>query len=93
MRVPIVLTCHWRCQLYISLQLSKILIYYPDWNRAIECNNKPTRRKQGEKIAIQKNIRKAAWNSKILKNKSKERDSDFLVEFSSSKAERANILI
>ena len=29
------------------------------------------------------------WNSKILKNKSKNRDSNFLVVFSSSKALRA----
>ena len=25
-----------------------------DWNRAICCNNNPTRRKQGEKIAMKK---------------------------------------
>ena len=37
---------------------------------------------------IEKNIRKATWNSKILKNKSKDRDSNFLVMFSSSKASR-----
>ena len=30
---------------------------------------------------IEKNIRKATWNCKILKNKSKDRDSDFLVMF------------
>ena len=28
-------------------------------------------------IAIEKNIRKVTWNSKILKNKSKDRDSKF----------------
>ena len=34
----------------------------------------PHPRKQGENIAIEKNIRKVAWNSKILKNKSKDGD-------------------
>ena len=38
---------------------------------------------------IGKNIRKVTWNSKILKNKSKDSDSNFLVMFSSSKASRA----
>ena len=39
-------------------------------------------------MAIEKNKRKVTWNSKILKNKSKDtdRDSNFLVTFSSSKA-------
>ena len=38
---------------------------------------------------IQKNIWKATWKSKILKNKSKDRESNFLVVFSSTKTERA----
>ena len=59
-----------------------------DWNRAADCNNKPTRRKRGEKIAREKNIRKATWNSEILKNKPKDRESNFLVVFSSSKASK-----
>ena len=37
-------------------------------------------------MATEKNIRKATWNSEILKNKSKERDSNFLQVFASSKA-------
>ena len=41
---------------------------------------------QEERITTEKNIRKATWNSKILKNKYKDRDSNFLVVFSSSKA-------
>ena len=65
---------------------SKYLTSSLDWNRATDSNNKPSRRKQGENIAIRKNIRKATLNSKILKNKSKDRDSNFLVVFSSSKA-------
>ena len=36
-----------------------------------------------------KNVRKATWKSKILKHKSKDRDSHFLVLFSPSKARRA----
>ena len=40
-------------------------------------------------MAVEKNIRKVTWNSKILKNKSKDRDSNFLVMFSSSKISRA----
>ena len=39
-----------------------------------------------EKESDRKKIRKATWNSKILKNKSKDRDSNFLVVFSFSKA-------
>ena len=39
-------------------------------------------------IAIEKNTRKVTWNNTILKNKSKDRDSEFLVMFSSSKSER-----
>ena len=31
---------------------------------------------------MEKNIRKVTWNSKILKNNSKDRDSNFLVMFS-----------
>ena len=38
---------------------------------------------------IEKNTRKVSWNSKILRSKSKDRDSNFLVMFSSSKARRA----
>ena len=38
--------------------------------------------------AIEKNIRKVIWNSKILKNKSKDSGSNFLAMFSSSKAWR-----
>ena len=68
---------------------SKYLTTSLDWNRATDCNNKPTRRKEREQIAIEKNIRKVTWNTKILKNKSKDRDSNFLVVFSSSKAWRA----
>ena len=37
---------------------------------------------------MEKNIRKVTWNNKILKNKSKDRDSNFLVMFSSSKIQR-----
>ena len=37
---------------------------------------------------IEKNIRKAIWKSKIL-NKSKDRDCDFLVIFSSSKTPKS----
>ena len=36
-------------------------------------------------MAIEKNIRKATWISKILRNKSTDRDSNFLVMFLSSK--------
>ena len=38
---------------------------------------------------MEKNIRKVSWNSEILKNKSKDSDSNFLVMFSASKASRA----
>ena len=68
---------------------SKYLTSSHDWNRATDCNNKPTRWKWGEKIAKEKYVRKATWNRKILKNKSKDRDSNFLVVFSSRKAWRA----
>ena len=34
---------------------------------------------------IEKNIGKVTWNSKILKNMSKDRDSNYLVMFISSK--------
>ena len=39
-----------------------------------------------ENIAIEKNVRKVTWNSKILRNNSKDRDSNFVVMFSSSKS-------
>ena len=39
-----------------------------------------------EKDSYRKNVRKATWKSKILKNKSGDKDGNFLVMFSSSKA-------
>ena len=71
MRAPIKLTWHWRRQLYISLQII-LMTYLDPWTETVtNYNNKPTRRKKGEKIAIEKNRkRKAIWKSKILKNKS-----------------------
>ena len=65
---------------------SKYLASSLNWNSATDCNNKPTRRRWREKIAIEKNIRKVTRNSKILKNRYKNRYSDFLVVFPSSKA-------
>ena len=55
-----------------------MLNWFPDCNRATYVNNKPTTRRLGEK-----NTKKVVWNSKILKNKSKERDGNFLAMFSS----------
>ena len=46
-------------------------------------------KKSKEKRQYKKNIRKVTWNCKILKNKSKDSNSNFLVMFSSSKASRA----
>ena len=43
-------------------------------------------KKVGGKDCYKRNIRKAIWKSKILKNKSKDMDSNFLVMLSSSKA-------
>ena len=40
------------------------------WNKGTDYN-KPSRRQWGEKIAVEKNIRKATWNNKILENKFK----------------------
>ena len=80
MRVLIKLTCHWRWQLYITTWFTSSL----DRNRVTYYNNNPTRRKQGQKIAIEKNTNKLIWNIKFFKNKSKDMDSIFLVMFSSS---------
>ena len=44
--------------------------------------NKPEESKDSDK----KNIRKVTWNRKILENKYKDRDSNFLVMFSSSRS-------
>ena len=79
-RAPIRLTCHWRGQLRQST-MTLILNYFPGWNRA----NKPARRKSVEKKAEEKNIKKSTWNSRILKNKPKDGNSNFLEVFSSSK--------
>ena len=73
MRPSIKLTCHWKWQLYINAS---------NTNTAITTQLEESKRK----IAMEKNIRKATWKSKIFKNKSKDRDSNFLVIFSSCKA-------
>ena len=44
--------------------------------------NKPEESKDSDK----KNIRKVTWNRKILENKYKDRDNNFLVMFSSSRS-------
>ena len=44
--------------------------------------NKPEESKDSDK----KNIRKVTWNRKIFENKYKDRDSNFLVMFSSSRS-------
>ena len=64
------MTYHWSWGLYISLQFLYCLDYFPDWNRATDYNNKPTWIKIGEKIVIEKKIRKVTWSSKILKTSS-----------------------
>ena len=43
---------------------------------------------QPEGLRGKNDIKKATWNCKILKNRSKDRDNNFLVAFSSSKAQR-----
>ena len=56
-----------------------------EWNRATYCNNKPiweNKRKDNDRTEYKKSNLK----SKIFKSKSKDRDSNFLVIFSSSEA-------
>ena len=72
-------------QFIIALRLN----LFHNQSRPTYCNNKPTWRKQGDKKTLENNISKVAWNSKNLKNKPKERDSNFLVMFSPSKTQRA----
>ena len=53
------------------LQMSIFVLATISWTeiRVTYCNNNPTRRKKGEKIMIEKNIRRATWTSKIFESK------------------------